>query len=282
MDVYDGYLSFLAPPNTPKILYKYHSFDPSNYHIRLITDREIFFTSARNFNDPFDTSIVYSIENVSAKTILKGAESFFKDEYPHLNRRQRKELAKEKTKAIMRDPNHKRVFIDTVTEIHYNKFGLYCMSEIRDSLLMWAHYSDSHRGFCVGLHTEKLLETAAAAALESKFISLKKIRYEEKMPIIHFFESDDSKGPSDDIDTFISTKSSDWSYEKEYRLVNHNHPDTILQLPPDTISEVIVGCRASEKDRSMITDHVAQLENVILYQAKRHDYKFELDFVRVL
>lgn len=31
----------------------------------------------------------------------------------------------------------------------YSKHKIYCLSEVNDSLLMWSHYSDSHKGFCL-------------------------------------------------------------------------------------------------------------------------------------
>ena len=31
--------------------------------------------------------------------------------------------------------------------------GILCLTEVPDSLLMWAHYADSHKGFLVGFNT---------------------------------------------------------------------------------------------------------------------------------
>ncbi len=52
----NNYLKEL-PEDFPKILYKFRYFDEKGYHLRILTDNEIFFASPKLFNDPFDCRI---------------------------------------------------------------------------------------------------------------------------------------------------------------------------------------------------------------------------------
>ena len=43
---------------------------------------------------------------------------------------------------------------DGVLAFMSERFGIACYSEVNDDILMWAHYTRSHRGFVVGFHTK--------------------------------------------------------------------------------------------------------------------------------
>ena len=39
-----------------------------------------------------------------------------------------------------------------------NRLGIFCLSANCSSILSWSHYSDSHRGFCIGFDTSVLFD----------------------------------------------------------------------------------------------------------------------------
>ncbi|MDO4332786.1 MAG: DUF2971 domain-containing protein [Eubacteriales bacterium] len=75
-----------------------------------------------------------------------------------------------------------------------------CFSERPDSLLMWGHYANNHRGICVGYDLKKLIENYDCLP----------VIYEEELPQninnAHILK-----------DTL--TKYRDWEYEKEWRII---------------------------------------------------------------
>ena len=144
--------STLQPIDTPPILYKYRIFDSKGHYLNLILDGELWFSSARAFNDPFDSALQYQFEDNPPGIRRKWAENFLKREIPHLNRKERRKLAHEKVKEI--DSEYIEKQIPHHVELNYKRYGICSLTEIRDDLLMWAHYSDQHRGFCVGIDTE--------------------------------------------------------------------------------------------------------------------------------
>ena len=61
------------------------------------------------------------------------------------------------------------------------------------------------------------------------------------------------QGVGDQVMQLVLTKSKDWQYEREFRLIGSpSHPDGVplkldgnfLHLPPDALASVIIGCRA--------------------------------------
>ncbi|MBV9575704.1 MAG: DUF2971 domain-containing protein [Gammaproteobacteria bacterium] len=41
-------------------------------------------------------------------------------------------------------------------EYVHNQLGILSLSSCNDSILMWSHYADFHKGFCIGFKTNSL------------------------------------------------------------------------------------------------------------------------------
>lgn len=86
------------------------------------------------------------------------------------------------------------------------KLGLICLSETKSSPAMWAHFTNNHEGACL--------------ELDVTYDSLFKVTYDNDK----LFKGIDLTTYSthvnrDNIKTIYGTKSKDWSYEKEHRLL---------------------------------------------------------------
>jgi Protein of unknown function (DUF2971) len=88
--------------------------------------------------------------------------------------------------------------------------GVHCLSETENSLLMWSHYADQHKGLCL---TVSLKE----AFVKQKGFTAKKVRYTTHYPEVSAvdFLADSHKV----VDTVLLTKSIEWAYENEWRVV---------------------------------------------------------------
>lgn len=116
-------------------------------------------------------------------------------------------------------------------------YRLYCLTTKPDCPLMWGHYADHHRGVCLEFNA-MALDIASAIQVE----------YHDQYPCFSL---------SDDTDlSSLHSKSSDWSYEQEYRLVAQEEnaavgPGTLMtrdgmyQLSQGTLVAIIIGCCAS-------------------------------------
>ena len=111
--------------------------------------------------------------------------------------------------------------------------------------LLWSHYSDSHRGFC--------LEFDASTDI---FGCAMKVTYQNEYPSIGITE------PDEDINLRLSvlTKAKFWKYEGEYRLVSlePNEPgalalnDHVFCFPADLLTGAFFGCQMLEADSDLI------------------------------
>lgn len=117
------------------------------------------------------------------------------------------------------------------------RYGVCCFTTKSDSTLMWSHYADHHRGMCVECGADNVVVCAAL-----------KVQYCDEYPFLDL--ADD--GALHNLLPLIS-KSSDWGYEDEYRLVAQERKvalgtgslmmdDHMLELPARAIKSIIVGC----------------------------------------
>ena len=62
---------------------------------------------------------------------------------------------------------------------YLDEMGVFCMSEVKDQILMWAHYSEGHTGFCLEF---------SASSTTPFFGRAQKIKYREKYGSIRICE----------------------------------------------------------------------------------------------
>jgi hypothetical protein len=142
--------------------------------------------------------------------------------------------------------------------------GIACFSEIPTNILMWSHYAASHTGVCVGfdntIHNQIFAE-AKQVDYSRNYESLRNLTGDEKRQIeIVFF-----------------TKSRDWAYEKEWRILDMKEGG-IRQIPPSTVKTIILGCRMAAHMRAKILSLATKRrEKVKILRARKHSSEFALD-----
>jgi len=88
--------------------------------------------------------------------------------------------------------------------------GISCFGAGWSSPVMWAHYADKHAGVCLGFDIPDDL--------------LVKVSYTDERIVVPFGPHLPNKGLSEELLTkLLSTKATDWSYEREYRLLADLH-----------------------------------------------------------
>lgn len=113
-----------------------------------------------------------------------------------------------------------------------------CFSEVYNSMLMWSHYADNHKGFVLVYDKKDLAEAKPYTKKEQLTFSktkLEKVRYVDKqkdmtqavlsyirfnmLPNMGDIEPCDGKFPVADLREILLEKATDWSYEKEWRII---------------------------------------------------------------
>lgn len=240
--------------STPEYLYKYRPFNA--YALSCIANHSIWLAKPESFNDPFDCAITLD-------------KSLYKDSIIHAisaSMNTSASIKREKEKLFTLWPGDVEAFEtlrNSIKELTQN-MGICSFAESPDTLLLWSHYADHHRGFCVEYNSKnnKLSKLA------------QKVRYTDSVPKISAADLD---GPNkhDAFDSLWLTKATCWSYEKEWRVMD-KEGDKEVQAPAP-ISAIIFGAKMPIKDRVTIINILNYDETIIFKEAVLADGAFNLE-----
>lgn len=111
-----------------------------------------------------------------------------------------------------------------------NDTWLCSFSKIKDSLLMWSHYCYNHKGICIGLDLDKVLESVPpmfGTFNITPFVF--EVQYQDilERPNCYYSRSLDAWKYQ------WSTKAKDWAYEQEVRLLMKNPSARYAAFTPE-------------------------------------------------
>ena len=103
---------------------------------------------------------------------------------------------------------------------------------------MWAHYARNHGGFAIIYHPE----IVSAVKLLPEHEGTGDVHYQDELPNLKWFQGsrEDMLGP------ILFTKSAEWAYEREFRLILSGSPGMPALYPaidPDLVAGMILGTR---------------------------------------
>jgi hypothetical protein len=245
----------------PSHLYKYR---PINIRTLLsLLNSEIYFARYEEFNDPFDSlmpKMVVSRER--QQSIIKSIE-LSKENYSSLLDRVQKE-------------GFNAVFLkDYKAQIKrlQDKTRVLTLSQRCDSPLMFAHYADGGKGICIEYLTECL-----------PFVeNLKAVDYPLEYPTWEYRIR--SGSVEVDFDMLVRlhyyTKSPDWKYEKEWRIVRNTFDgDTGIHLYPERmLTGIIFGNQAGVEAKKLVMELVRNRPSAIGFKeviGMKEDFSLEI------
>jgi hypothetical protein len=260
------------------MLYKYLKFGSLSYN-SILNDREVYFSSARNLNDPFEGIPKYSFpskQSLKRYLIKRGAKH------------------KQLKFLISKGIEDLRSNFDKLRELEedYSKLtGVLCFTPHSDSLLMWSHYADSHRGICIGFEIN--------LPFDSEFGYGYDVEYKDEYPEICMLQLNDQMAEvvngtknreqyydADDMATKrIFTKSKCWSYENEVRYVRTPYMEGVglMSFPSEIIKEVIIGCEIEKNDESTVINSVRKnVPHAKLTKAYISKNEYKLEFKSII
>ena len=139
------------PDGFPKVLYKFRHFDDEGYHLKILTDNKIFLASPLSFNDPFDCRIPIRYDLCTEPQIVEYLTKVAKLAIPDIIEDDARREAERLCKTIDFSDRER---VNTFFKQYYtNNLGVFSLASDYSNLLLWSHYSDSHKGFCVGFDT---------------------------------------------------------------------------------------------------------------------------------
>lgn len=177
----------------------------------------------------------------------------------------------------------------SITNAANDLLGIICLTEVRDSLLMWGHYTDAHKGLIFGFDPSHPFFDQRVRE-DDVIRSLRKVSYSKHRPRVTLYDS--TLGDAELADSFANqfflTKFQDWSYEKEWRMILPLEQSTLvdgahlLALPEGCLTEVVLGNRISDTDRETIEtclDADGFWTNVTLSEASidKEEFRINID-----
>lgn len=239
----------------PKYLYKFFSIN--EFFVDSIKNSYIWFSKPLDFNDPFDGNISLQWDGTleQYEKYLEGAAQG----------RLTPDKIKEYAKKMYENPKIAKDFLDRIVSETVNLVGVACFSEINNNILMWSHYTNSHKGVCIKYDLGKMV---------SDHHFLVKVKYAADYPLHNYMSQGNHSGLSNVV---IGTKSNDWSYEREFRLLSITLGKNVI--PKDSVAEVILGCRCDEEQTILNLFNSSGYKPTYLKANTKKNYSFGLDFV---
>jgi len=276
------------------MLYKYRMWD--DYAVKMIKNGEFYFAPRDKLNDPLDCSFF-------TNDILEVFESVSGyDLEPILI-------------ELISTP-----FVDRVTECkgsaldilqkRLSQLGILSLSKNINSSLMWSHYADGHKGIAVGIDDSFFDDPAQANETQSdsdklyeklQIIGGYNVTYKQSpdyVQSINRFVSTQQKiidakqtrlnaiNPSqkflvDILTPVTTTKSTDWSYEEEYRVIRHKFGPLNIKLKH--ICEVVVGNKAGKETVDKLKEMLKNpdLAHIKLKKAEFMRNSFDMNIVNL-
>ena len=249
--------------NAPKYLYKYYSENPLN--LDAIKKHEMWYSAPCNFNDAFDCDI-----SINEKALF---ECFLKEASQERRIRQGSS-GWMNLKGVV----HKQIHnLQEEFEETKRTTGISCLSESDSSLLMWAHYANNHKGMCVEYELLKISN-------QLKFTPVPVIYTNDRVTLSSLESENLDRDTMKIFVESITTKSSEWNYEKEWRIIrdeaacgtrwNKAAKGALLEMIRPT--SITLGCRA-EGDFEKSVRGYCEKEKVTLYKMEKNKDKYQLD-----
>lgn len=183
----------------PATFYKY--FSDTSLNLETVKSNKLWYSAPRNFNDVFDCDIP-----IDSKKIFDSAL--------HMSPRPIRQASRQWIDLKARIQKRSNALSKELAKLK-DIMGVSCFSESCNSLLMWAHYANNHKGMCVEYNlmdiNEKLGFTAVPIVYSKErvnFNSLEKANDNEYVLEIFF--------------SALTSKSPEWAYEKEWRIIREN------------------------------------------------------------
>lgn len=162
----------------PETVFKY--FGTQNYHLSSLREGYLFHSNFNNFNDPFDCNIkLIDFEKLGKSKKDKSLEKTIRERFPTI--------------------------------------GICCFGRIHNSILMWSHYANNHKDFCIEYYINK----------SPRGINPLDVNYTKSFVKASFYKEQQKA-----IFHMVFTKAKQWEYEQELRSIDTHFIDNNSRKAP--------------------------------------------------
>lgn len=244
----------LIAPRPNQSLFKYISLDTQTsltYFDQTLNELKLFGQSPSSLNDPFELNPA-TFNDIAVKNVRSIWKLETSKRPPDSAKRIAGLLDRNLDDYIERATNYLSKFRDSSRVIS--------LSERYDSPLLWAHYANSYQGACIHFLGGKM-QTRGGGIIA-------KVNYADQRPMYPLSlalalsvgnlalprSTRAEKAETNKLLYF--TKASDWSYEKEYRIVYNTSQVTNFTFNYSSIVSIILGPKMTIEKRNEIVGRV--------------------------
>lgn len=274
------------------LLYKYKQLSQyenneltlNEYTLNLLVKGEVYFPNPTQLNDPFDAYILFK-KQYNEEDAIK----YFKSIDP--------EQSEERIKFYVKNVFKYEEYVSNFIENNRKTYKLFCVTNDYKNLLMWSHYANNHKGICIGFKThnhnnktifkflpKSISDDPQVKRIKHGFLNVNKVNYPETRlmpPPINPFNY-----TKQEFIEFMYTKTVDWEYENEYRIVL---PDLAfkyksLTIDLNEIKEIRFGALVSDKTISLLASKLCSIkeyDDCKFYKANLKPHHYSLDFIEI-
>ena len=271
----------------PPILHKYAEQESA---LAILTKRSLKVSAPESFNDIHEMTPIFggTIDKEAYRQYLSDPEniSAFYEEIPkHLTIEQFSAAIQADFENRYACIDHAKVIADAkfLFEDAKRKYYTLCLSELNNSPLMWAHYSQNHTGVVLSFNVREW----------GTGKEIYEVKYPDKRAIISL-DPIFAKDPIQLVNEYknaLITKGPHWEYEQEYRcFIDEKSTDFELVTPkeglpyglwtfkPEQLNAIIFGYRCLKDMRNKVQAIVTPtaFPNVRYMEARPHPTTFEI------
>lgn len=246
----------------PRTLYRYRSlageYGRSGFEDAILRS-QMYWQTHTAFNDPFDCSPVleFGLSRLGWRSYHQGVISRNLSRVDEKRRRAKQRFDRSSIQRL--EASLKHAFWSAI-----GNTAFCCLSTDSQSVLMWSHYADYHRGICLEFRE---------SVKDLTFVALP-VNYTKERPIVR---------PTEEMNTDIFTscvlsKSLDWEYEREFRMIDHGSGPGYRSFHPERLKSIILGCRVSEADEKYVYSMVSKnRKDIKIRKSVLNSSKYSID-----
>jgi hypothetical protein len=281
------------------IFYKY----TGGFGIKILEDLRLKVSPPNTFNDPFELTprSKFTITSDYMLNRVRDEPEWFREPYNDMVRNEgypysfdrfladMPMVIPKKFKAFKKLYRDAQIRNDLSSMDEASKhMGILCVSKPKDSIAMWSHYANHHRGIVFGLDLAYPSFVTPAGEFEAIIYQQNRCSVDVLLPI-------GSPEWYKQLKAVMFTKSTIWKYEQEYRRIYRLSdlvcspvgPDGIryhfLNIDGAAIREIIFGCCIAPDNENQIRIELKRrpktFGHIKLFQCKRHRSRFQIQVI---
>jgi hypothetical protein len=230
--------------------------------------------SVEDFVHVFDRVYKERIDQIDKRKVDKKQKSELKNQQLREYKTQVRKLKNNE------EGNVKAFFVERAANNLNTHLGILSLTRRWDSTLMWAHYTNSHKGLCIGFDSKNPFFSDYRQIADKEKIFMPVTYREERIQVPI------EKGVTIDFQVVLS-KSKDWEYEEEERLLvmlrqaNKVIPAKpfdicLYRIPHNLVKEIIVGVNFPNDKFEMVKEFCTE-RKIDLFKCKISETKYDME-----